>query len=141
MSADNRIDIHVFDRDYTLEASLGAATIYKNQFKNKIEEPFLGNLVEDIAKLYIMVESPDLAKGIDYDVLFGLMWAMAKASGSIDETWEQFYEQVAHRPLTLEEVTGVYSVIVHELGDGVIFRLPDRPSDDTESDAKQEEEQ
>lgn len=140
MSYDNRIDIHVFDRDYTLEASLGAASIYKNQFKDKVDQPFLGNLVEDIAKLYVLVESPELGKGLDYDILFGLMWAMGKASGSISETWEQFYEQVAHRPLTLEEVTGVYSVIVHELGDGVIFRLPDRPSDDTEPDEKQEEE-
>ena len=140
MSYDNRIDIHVFDRDYTLEASLGAASIYKNQFKDKVDPPFLGNLVEDIAKLYVLVESPELGKGLDYDILFGLMWAMGKASGSVKETWEQFYEQVAHKPLTLEEVTGVYSVIVHELGDGVIFRLPDRPSDDTESDEKQEEE-
>ena len=140
MSYDNRIDIHVFDRDYTLEASLGAASIYKNQFTAQVDQPFLGNLVEDIAKLYVLVESPELGKGLDYDILFGLMWAMGKASGSISETWEQFYEQVAHRPLTLEEVTGVYSVIVHELGDGVIFRLPDRPSDDTESDEKQEEE-
>lgn len=139
MSFDNRVDIHVFDRDYTLEASLGAASIYKNQFKGKVDEPFLGNLVEDIAKLYVLVESPELATGLDYDILFGLMWAMGKASGSITETWEQFYEQVAHKPLTLEEVTGVYSVIVHELGDGVIFRLPNRPSDDSESDEEQEE--
>lgn len=139
MSYDNRIDIHVFDRDYTLEASLGAASIYKNQFKGKVDKPYLGNLVEDIAQLYMHSES-EQADGLDYDILFGLMWAMGKASGSISETWEQFYEQVAHRPLTLEEVTGVYSVIVHELGDGVIFRLPDRPSDDTEPDEKQEEE-
>ena len=141
MSVDNRIDIHVFDRDYTLEASLGASTIYKNQFKGAVNEPFLGNLVEDIFKLYAMVESPEHAEGIDFDILFGLMWAMGKAAGSIEETWEQFYEQVAHKPLTFEEVSGVYSVIVHELGDGVIFRLPDRPSDDTEPDAEQEEEQ
>lgn len=140
MSSSHRIDIHVFDRDYTLEASLGAATIYKNQFKDAFDEPYLGNLVEDIAKLYVMVESPELGKGLDYDVLFGLMWAMAKAAGSTDETWEQFYEQVSHKPLTLEEVTGVYSVIVHELGDGVIFRLPERHRDDSESDEEQEEE-
>lgn len=141
MSYGNRVDVHVFGRDYTLEASLGAATIYKNQFKDTAEEPFLGNLVEDIAKLYVMVESPELGKGLDYDVLFGLMWAMGKAAGSIEETWEKFYELVAHKPLTLEEVAGVYSVIVHELGDGVIFRLPERPDNDTESDEEQEKEQ
>lgn len=140
MSYDNRIDIHVFDRDYTLEASLGAASIYKNQFKGKVDKPYLGSLVEDIAQLYMLVESPEPDEGLDYDILFGLMWAMGKASGSITETWGQFYEQVAHRPLTLEEVTGVYSVIVHELGEGVIFRLPNRLPDHSEPDEKQEEE-
>lgn len=141
MSYDNRIDIHVFDRDYTLEASLGAASIYANEFKGKLSEPYLGNLPEDVFRLFRSVEmGADSYSGIDYEVLFACMWAMAKAADSMPDSWRQFHDSIAHKPLTLEEVTGVYSVIVHELGDGVFFRLSTRLGDDSQSDEEQAEE-
>lgn len=138
MAAGNRMQVHVFGRDYTLEASLGACTVYANQFAGRLREPFVGNLTEDILKLFVSVETgEENYRGIDYDVLFGCMWAMGVACDSITEPWREFHEQIAHEPLTLDDVSGVYMVVVHELGDGVFFRLPERLADVEEPDEEQ----
>ena len=135
MAAGNRVQVNVFGCDYTLEASLGACTVYANQFAGNIREPYIGNLTEDILRLFVAVEGgEENYRGIDYDVLFGCMWAMGVACDSITEPWREFHERIAHEPLTLDDVSGVYGVVVHELGDGVFFRLPKGFRDDSQSD-------
>lgn len=136
--ADNRVQVHLFGRDYTLEASLGACSVYANEFAGKLREPFVGNLTEDILKLFISVEGgAENYRGIDYDVLFGCVWAMGVACGSIDESWRQFHERIAHEPLTLGDASGAYEVVVHDLGDGVFFRIPEGLRNDIEPDEEQ----
>lgn len=133
-TAENRVEIELFGKKYELESSLGAGTIYSNTFRDKVESPYCGNLLTDMIQLTRDAEG--IGEGTAFGVstqIFGIVWAMARAAGSMDESWDEFYSRVEHSPINFYELVEVYTAIVNKLG-GCTFRLPERLQDAIESD-------
>ena len=136
--AENRITVDLFGKEYELESSLGACTIYSNTFRDKVEEPYTGNLFTDMLQLTRDAEGigADKVFGVSTQ-LFGVVWAMARAAGSMDKSWDEFYADVEHSPINFYEIIDVYNAVVNKLG-GCTFRLTERLQDAVESDTSEE---
>lgn len=137
-TAENRVTVKLFDKEYELESSIGACKIYQDTFRYKVEEPYTGSLLTDMLQLTRDAEGigVDSVFGVSTQ-LFGVVWAMARAAGSMDESWDEFYSRVEHCPINFYELIEVYTAVVNKLG-GCTFRLPERLQDAIESDASEE---
>ncbi len=49
---DNRREIAIGGKTYTLEASLGTGIIYANEFRGKLDEPYRGILADDMLRVF-----------------------------------------------------------------------------------------
>lgn len=126
--ADNRAKVTICGTEYEVESSIGATIVYKNEFRGRLERPYLGNMADDMLALYGEVESgagSDSYYGFDIEAVFRFAWAMAVAAGSTDETWQEFFGRLTHEAVTLVDVAGVYGTCVRDLGERTFFRLPD----------------
>ncbi len=139
-NAENRVTIELFGREYELESSLGACKAYADTFKDNVEEPYTGNLLTDMLQLAQDAEGIGTAPAFGVSVqMFGIVWAMARATGSMDESWDEFYSRVEHSPINFYELIEVYNAIINKLG-GCTFRLPERLQNAIESNATEEAE-
>lgn len=132
VNRDNFAVAKIGDFEFEVEASLGAGIIYENEFRGKAEAPYTGNFYEDMLQLYRECEVAERYYGFSKQ-LFGLAWAMGRAAGSLDMTYDEFIEKIEHSSAVLTEITELYAIIVHRLGDGCIFRLPEGLRDAIES--------
>lgn len=138
--AENRVKVELFGEEYELESSLGASVIYSNTFRGNVEPPYTGNLLTDM--LQLTKDAEGIGTDIEFGVstqLFGIAWALARAAGNMEESWQEFYSKVEHSPINFYEMVELYSAIVHKLGSST-FRLPERLQDAIESNAPEEEE-
>ena len=141
--ADNRGKVTICGTEYEVESSIGATIVYKNEFRGKLERPYLGNMTDDMLTLYGEVESDtrtDTYFGFDIEAVFRIAWAMAVAAGSTNDSWQDFFGRLVHEGVALVDVAGAYNTCVRDLGERTFFRLPGRLPDDIEPDEEQEAE-
>lgn len=135
--SDNTATVLLAGRLYTLEASLGACKVYSDEFRGVMEKPYVGSLWQDMLTLYRQVSAMD-DDALDMpSVLFAITWAMGRASGSIEEPWEKWERSISHANIGFYEVAGLYSAVINDLANRVVFREPGGPADAEEPDAKQ----
>lgn len=136
-TADNRVTASVFGTEYELEGSLGACKIYADEFAGKLREPYTGNLVSDMLELYRRAEEQG---GVAFgdEELYRLAWAMARAAGSAKLGYDRFCKPFEHAPMSIYDWSELYSAIVHGLGDGVFFRIPEGRGDAVQPDVAEE---
>ena len=141
--ADNRGKVTICGTEYEVESSIGATIVYKNEFKGKLDRPYIGNMTDDILTLYGEVESDtrtDTYFGFDIEAVFRIAWAMAVAAGSTNDSWQEFFGRLVHEEVSLVDVAGAYNTCVRDLGERTFFRLSGRLPDDIEPDEEQEAE-
>lgn len=140
---DNRATVVIGGKEIEIEASNLAESIYKRQFIMGAKPPYTGRLAQDLVTDY---EQSNPSKGVipdwdDYLHTLGAIWAMAKAAGSVKQSWERFYDRAMHSSLSLIEPQGAMDVIIYDLGPRTFFRggpgraKPDGASDDVEQGA------
>jgi hypothetical protein len=150
---DNVAKLAIGDVELELEASLGASVVYSNEFLGRLGDPYRGEFGADMLTAYriaretveesdgdggtVRVPNPEYA-GIDIVELLRLAWAMARAAGSTDQSYEDFYEDVIHQPAGLFDEGNLFATVVMRLGDGVTFRRPEGHGGAVEPDAAQE---
>lgn len=135
----NRAKLSMFGTEYELESSLGAMKIYADNFRGFVEKPYTGNMLEDMLQIMREVEGgAEMAFGLAPQV-YGIAWAMARATGSMEEAWGKFSERIEHMPLNYFEFAEVYGTVIQKLGDAT-FRLPERLRDAIEPDKAEETE-
>lgn len=141
--ADNRGKVTICGTEYEVESSIGATIVYKNEFKGKLEQPYDGNMADDMVALYGEIETGSDSSsyfGFDIEAVFRIAWAMAVAAGSTNESWQDFFGRLVHESVTLVDVADTYRTCVRDLGERTFFRLPGRLPDDIEPDEEQEAE-
>lgn len=137
--AENRATLTMFGEEYEIESSFGAAKIYSDTFRGNVEKPYTGNLFEDMLQIMREVEGDENnAFGVAPQVL-GIAWAMARATGSMRESWAEFTERVEHSPLNFFDFAEIYGTVIQKLG-AATFRLPKRLLDSIESNKAEETE-
>ena len=145
---DNVRELRIGDVTYELEASLGTAIVYRNEFFGKLDEPYKGILADDMLQVYHraqpteerdgqMVENADYM-GYDIEAILRIAWAMARAAGSTKRTFARFYDEVIHQPAGVFEEASLYDTVITRLGGGIIFRRPDGHGGAGEPDEAQE---
>ena len=146
---DNVRELRIGDRTYELEASLGTAIVYRNEFFGKLGDGYKGILADDMLRVYHLAQpfeegedgkpakNPDYV-GYDVEALLRLAWAMARAAGSAKRSYDGFHADVIHQPAGVFEEASLYNVVVMELGAGVIFRRPEGQGGAGEPDEAQE---
>ena len=123
--AENRATLNLFGDEYEVESSLGAAKIYADTFRGNVDKPYTGNLFEDMLQIMREVEGDERnAFGVAPQVL-GIAWAMARATGSMRESWLEFTERVEHNALNFFDFAEIYGTVIQKLG-AATFRLPER---------------
>lgn len=136
---DNRVTVELFGNEYEVEGSLGACKIYADEFYGKLAEPYTGNLVSDLLELYKAAELSGDQMVLGDVALYRLAWAMGRAAGSIKVGYDKFAKSFEHAPFCVYEWSTAYNVIVHELGNGVFFRVPEGLADAGEPDQAEAE--
>lgn len=123
--AENRATLTMFGDEYELEASLGAMKVYSDTFRGNVEKPYTGNMLEDMLQIMREVEGDsEMLFGLGAQV-YGLAWAMARATGSMKESWDEFANRVEHSPINYFDFAEAYGTIIQKLG-AATFRLPER---------------
>lgn len=129
----------MFGEEYELEVSLGAMKIYADTFRGFVEKPYTGNMLEDMLQIMREVEGDEsMAFGLAPQI-YGIAWAMARATGSMKLSWDEFSESVSHCAINYFDFAEAYSAIIQKLGSST-FRLPERLRDLGEPDKAEEEE-
>jgi hypothetical protein len=133
----NRTTVTFAGKEYELEASIGAEKLYADQFRDKAVAPYTGDLWEDMLQVWRDVNGTkeESAHGLPYQ-LIDMLWAMARAAGSIKCSYDKFYKEIEHSTATYSEFAHLYAAICIELGDGVIFRLEEGQDNAAEPDAE-----
>jgi len=133
---DNVRTLRIGDASYELEASLGAGIVYANEFLGKLDAPYVGRLDDDLMAVWRgaqetlrdedgkSVPNPDY-RGVDVMATLRVAWAMARAAGSTDATFDEFLESVIHQPAGVYEEASLYGTVVLALGGGFTFRKPE----------------
>lgn len=133
---DNVRELRIGEKEYQLEASLGTAVAYRNEFFGKLDEPYRGILADDMLQVWRRSQetvedeggneapNPDFY-GYDVEALLRIAWSMAWAAGSTKKRYAKFYDEVIHQPAGLFEEASLYNTVVMELGGGIIFRRPE----------------
>lgn len=137
--SENRATLTMFGEEYELEVSLGAMKIYSDTFRGNVERPYTGSMLEDM--LQVMRDAEGTEENL-YGIapqVFGIAWAMARATGSMKESWDEYAERVEHTALNYFDFIEVYSTVIQKLG-GATFRLPQRLRDAIESNAPEKAE-
>ncbi len=133
----NREKLAMFGTEYELEVSLGAMKIYADNFRGFVEKPYTGNMLEDMLQIMREVEGDaEMAFGLAPQI-YGLAWAMARATGSMGDSWDAFSEKIEHIALNYFDFAEAYGVIIQKLG-AATFRLPERLRDALASDETEE---
>lgn len=141
---DNVRELRIGEKEYQLEASLGTAIVYRNEFFGKLDEPYKGILADDMLQVYHraqpiedsdgkMVENADYM-GYDIEAILRIAWAMARAAGSTKRAFARFYDEVIHQPAGVFEEASLYGTVIMQLGGGIIFRRPEGQAGDGEPD-------
>lgn len=140
--ATNRETVRIGTREIEIEASLGANLIYFNEFSGAAQEPYVGNLMDDILKLMVFAESNagDGYKGLDIERLLAVVWAMGQAAGSIDGNFGDFMQGLAHEDVSFNEFASAY-VKLQDLVGRTFFREREGAGDAQEPDEVQEREE
>ena len=146
---DNVRELRIGEKTYELEASLGTAIVYRNEFFGKLDEPYRGILADDMLQVYHRaqrfedddegkaVENPDYM-GIDIEAILRVAWAMARSAGSTKRSFAKFLNEVIHQPAGVFEEASLYDTVIMRLGGGIIFRRPDGQAGADEPDEAQE---
>lgn len=146
---DNVRELRIGEKTYELEASLGTAIVYRNEFFGKLDEPYKGILADDMLQVYRRaqpteenedgetVANPDYV-GTDIEAMLRIAWAMAKSAGSTKRTFAKFYDEVIHQPAGVFEEASLYDTTIMQLGGGIIFRRPEGQASADEPDEAQE---
>lgn len=147
---DNVRELRIGDKEYQLEASLGTAIVYRNEFFGKLDEPYKGILADDMLQAYHRaqrfedddegktVENPDYT-GIDIEAILRVAWAMARSAGSTKRSFAKFFDEVIHQPAGVFEEASLYDTVIMRLGGGIIFRRPEGLGGDGEPDEANQE--
>ena len=146
---DNVRELRIGDKTYQLEASLGTAIVYRNEFFGKLEEPYKGILADDMLAVWTraqqveehdgeVVPNPEYM-GIDIEAILRIAWAMARAAGSTKKSYAKFYDEVIHQPAGLFEEASLYDTVIMRLGGGIIFRRPEGLGGSGEPDEENQE--
>lgn len=139
---DNKATVKIGDKEYELEASLGAQLTYSNQFRGKIAAPYTGSFLDDMLQLYRDVEGTKDNQYYGFPPqLFGLVWAMAVAAGSFKGSYKSFEKEISNTSGNIYELAEVYQTVIHGLGDSVCFREPEGLRDAVASDDSEEQEE
>lgn len=146
---DNVRELRIGEKTYQLEASLGTAIVYRNEFFGKLDEPYKGILADDMLQVYRRaqpteenedgeaVANPDYV-GTDIEAMLRIAWAMAKSAGSTKRTFAKFCDEVIHQPAGVFEEASLYDTTIMQLGGGIIFRRPEGQEGADEPDEAQE---
>ena len=129
----------MFGEDYELEASLGAMKIYADNFRGYVEKPYTGNMLEDMLQIMREVEGDESMMFGLAPQIYGLAWAMARATGSMKQSWDEFSDSVSHAAINYFEFAEAYSTIIQKLG-AATFRIPERLRDVIKPDEAEETE-
>lgn len=147
---DNVRELRIGDKEYQLEASLGTAIVYRNEFFGKLDEPYKGILADDMLQAYHRaqrfedddegktVENQDYT-GIDIEAILRVAWAMARSAGSTKRSFAKFFDEVIHQPAGVFEEASLYDTVIMRLGGGIIFRRPEGLGGDGEPDEANQE--
>lgn len=147
---DNVRELRIGDKTYQLEASLGTAIVYRNEFFGKLDEPYKGILADDMLQAYHRaqrfedddegktVENQDYT-GIDIEAILRVAWAMARSAGSTKRSFAKFFDEVIHQPAGVFEEASLYDTVIMRLGGGIIFRRPEGLGGDGEPDEANQE--
>ena len=146
---DNVRELRIGDKTYQLEASLGTAIVYRNEFFGRLDEPYKGLLADDMLAVWTraqqveehdgeVVPNPEYM-GLDIEAILRIAWAMARAAGSTKRGYDKFYDEVIHQPAGLFEEASLYDTVIMRLGGGIIFRRPDGQAGADEPDEAEEQ--
>ena len=147
---DNVRELRIGEKEYRLEASLGTAIVYRNEFFGKLQQPYRGILADDMLQVYHraqqfeededgnLVTNPDYT-GNDVEAILRIAWAMAKAAGSTKKSYDKFLNEVIHQPAGVFEEASLYDTVIMRLGGGIIFRRPDGQAGADEPDEAEEQ--
>lgn len=146
---DNVRELRIGDKTYQLEASLGTAIVYRNEFFGRLDEPYKGLLADDMLAVWTraqqveehdgeVVPNPEYM-GLDIEAILRIAWAMARAAGSTKRGYDKFYDEVIHQPAGLFEEASLYDTVIMRLGGGIIFRRPEGQAGDSEPDEAEEQ--
>ena len=138
-TAENRVTLTMFGEEYELEASLGAMKIYADTFRGFVEKPYTGNMMEDMLQIMREVEGDESMMFGLAPQIYGLAWAMARATGSMKQSWDEFADAVSHEAINYFDFAEAYGAIIQKLG-AATFRLPERLRDVIKPDEAEETE-
>lgn len=130
---DNEITVTIGGKEIAIRATNGACKVYADHFAGKLEKPYTGHLVPDLATMDDqVVESVIAAKGqgqeyypewSELPALVRAIWAMARAAGSTKESWETFEKRLDDAAPNLSEPSKAYNEIVRgDFGKRTFFR-------------------
>lgn len=156
---DNRATVTLGGIEYDLVASKLAERIYGDRFRNdtsalgesgvmntvKGEDgkptgetypvTYSGRLKLDIA---ISASSPVGPTAEIPDQVVAAAWAMAKAAGSTDKDWDEFFVDWLSLPSNAQEDLDLYEAVCVDLAERAFFRDLGRPRDAEEPDQGEE---
>lgn len=128
--------VSICGNKYEIEASLAASTIYTNEFYGKLDEPYKGYLMDDILTLFHESETnTNAVTAFGDQALYRIVWAMARACGSIKDTYKKFYSnKIEHGSFNMYEYSGLFTDVIFNLCQRTFFRLPEGQGDVGEPD-------
>lgn len=149
-------EIRIGEDTYEVAATLGACVTYADEFRGKVDGPYVGLMTEDLLTLYnrcatrvavpnedgggFRLVDNDNYEGVELHLvpLMRLVWACATATKSTKLGWPKFIQRCLEAEFNASSLGGVYDVVVNELGDGTIFRLPEGQGGSGEADEGQQ---
>lgn len=133
--------VAIGDDSFDVAATLGAGVTYAEEFRGKVKSPYTGLLSDDMLVLFRrcnpkkMERDGEESKWVDNDEFEGIeanvdpllrmTWAMCHACGGTRLGWAKFREMCLACEFVAAQLGALYDTIVNDLGNGVIFRLPE----------------
>lgn len=146
--------VAIGDDSFDVAATLGAGVTYAEEFRGKVKSPYTGLLSDDMLVLFRrcnpkkMERDGEKSKWVDNDEFEGIeanvepllrmTWAMCHACGGTRLGWAKFREMCLACEFVAAQLGALYDTIVNDLGNGVIFRLPEGPTGVGTPDEEQE---
>ena len=147
--------VAIGDDSFDVAATLGAGVTYAEEFRGKVKAPYTGLLSDDMLVLFRRCNPKkmkhdengdpkwvdnDEFEGIEANVdpLLRMTWAMCHACGGTRLGWAKFREMCLSCEFVAAQLGALYDTIVNDLGNGVIFRLPERQEGAGTPDEEQE---
>lgn len=154
--ATKKYTVAIGDDSYEIAATLGACVTYANEFRGKVDAPYVGLMADDMLALYkkcapvraVPNEDGNGCHNVENDEYEGIeshivptlriVWACAFCAKSTKLGWPKFLDKCMEAEFNAAMLGGVYDAVIVGMGEGTIFRLPEGRTGSEEADEGQQ---